>query len=86
MSRNADGYATAIEMHKCRRNMMACLDNLEIDIVYLREHIAKTDNAAIRDVAGFEKCLKEMSDDAKRLAQRYAHYKNIKHRKPEAGK
>ena len=86
MSRNADGYSTAIEMHKGRRSMLAVLCDLEVDVLKLRGYISKTDDAAINDVAGFETSLKELSDDAKRFAQRYAHYKNLKRRKPEAGK
>ena len=84
MSRNADSYAAAIEMHNGRRNMLAVLHDLETDIMELCGRISKTDNAAIKDVAGFEMSLKELSDDAKRLAQRYAHYKNLKCKKQEA--
>ena len=86
MSRNTDGYSTAIEMHKGRRKMLAVLNNLEIDVRKLREHIFKTDDATIINVASFEMSLKDLSDNTKRFAQRYAHYKNTKYRKPEAGK
>ena len=86
MSRNTDGYSTSIEMHKRRRKMLAVLNNMETDIRKLREHIFKTDDAAIINVAGFEMSLKDLSDNTKRFAQRYAHYKNTKHRKPKTGK
>ncbi len=82
MSRNADGYAVAIDV----RNMMAGINTLEMDIMCLSEHVVNADNGVIKDVAGFETSLRELSDDAKRLEQRYALYKNLKHRKPEAGK